>query len=183
MCDLHSQLLHCPYLRKQKFIESVELSSTATVLDSIWKEKVSPTVNSEKPNEDVTVAAAKRRAEKPSASAGFRRAPDQPSCGHDTWRRWLCEGGCEGLPGVRRVESRDKSRWSSWSYRRPRSSCGTRPDDLPIQLLCAHQSRHQGSWLTHSKNLRTSLVGVSNFGFSLPFSRRWKKRRRRSGNC
>jgi hypothetical protein len=64
MCDLHSQPLHCPYLRKQKFIGSVELSSTATVLDSIWKEKVSPTVNSEKPNEDVTVAAAKRRAEK-----------------------------------------------------------------------------------------------------------------------
>src|SRR5580693_10331539 len=109
--------------------------------------------------------AAKRRAEKSSASAGFRRAPDQPSCGHDTWRRWLCEGGCEGLPGVRRVESRDKSRWSSWSYRRPRSSCGTRPDDLPIQLLCAHQSRHQGSWSAHSEILRTSLVGVSDFGF------------------
>jgi hypothetical protein len=62
MIDLHSQLLHC-FPEKPEVIGSAESSSTATPLDSICQEKVSPTVNSDEPDENVTVADAKRPTE------------------------------------------------------------------------------------------------------------------------
>ena len=73
------------------------------------------------------------------------RIADADSCGIRTWRRWRCEAGCEDRQEVRTGGSRGRSRWSSWSYCRPRSSCGTTEDGLPIRLAFERPSSRQGN--------------------------------------
>ncbi len=71
----------------------------------------------------------------------------------------------EARRAVRRAGSRGKSRWSSWWCRKPRSSCGTRPDGLPVQPWCGRPGRRPGSLSVPAGIQRTSLFAISALTF------------------
>src|SRR5258705_7208176 len=87
------------------------------------------------------------------------------SYGLRTWPQWQNGGGCADRRGVRRAGNRGKSRWSFWWCRKPRSSCGTKPDGLPVQPWCGRPGRRPGSWLVPAKTQRTSLFAISALTF------------------
>src|SRR5581483_11819134 len=61
--------------------------------------------------------------------------------------RWRSVGVFEGLREVRKGRNRGKSRWSSWWCCRQHSSCGTKPDGLPVRPASFRPARCRGSRL------------------------------------
>src|SRR5690242_4674993 len=78
-----------------------------------------------------------------------------------TWPQWPSGAGFAGFQGVRKAWNRDRFRWSSWWYQRPRSSCGTKPDVLQARLWCPSQLRRPDNRLIRGESQRISLVAIS----------------------
>src|SRR6476646_8682371 len=87
------------------------------------------------------------------------------SYGPHTWLLWRSANGCGDRRAVRRAGNRDISRWSFWWYRKPRSSCGTRPDGLPVQPWYGHRGRRQGRSSVTAGIQRPSLFAISALTF------------------
>ena len=94
--------------------------------------------------------------------------PAQPSCVTGTSEQWRTAGASEDSRAVRRAGSRDRFQWSSSSYRKRRSSCGTKPDVLPVQPWSGCPSRRQGNRSVRGETQSISLVAISTAWFLRP---------------
>src|SRR6266446_3059139 len=101
------------------------------------------------------------KSDRRSRLVALRLPGGPPFCVPHIWPQWRCEGGCADRREVRRAESRGRSRWSSWWCRRQRSSCGTKPDGLPVRPWCGRQGRRPGSWSVPAETQNTSLFAIS----------------------